>query len=84
MPILELLKVDDIIHHIQIIMENSIISYDENIMRIEYKEYMNGNYVFMVYECDEDSKNLFEKKITRIPLSVRDDQYINFLETLKI
>lgn len=84
MPILELLKTNDIMNHIEIIMEDAIILYDEDKIRIEDKEYMNGDYVFMVYECDGDSENLFEKKITRIPLSVKDDQYIKFLKTLKI
>jgi len=83
MPILELLKTDEIIHHIQIIIENAIISYDENIMSIQDEEYINNDYVYMVYESEGDVENLFEKKITRIPISVRDDQFINFLYTLK-
>ena len=81
-PILELLKTDDIMNYIQIITENAIISYDENIMMIDDKEYINSNYIFMVYEFDRNSESLFEKKTKNIPLSVRDDQYINFLKNL--
>ena len=40
-------------HHIQIITEDAIISYDENIMRIEDKEYVNVDYVYIVYEDTE-------------------------------
>ena len=32
-------------------------------MRIDDKEYINENYIFMVFESDEDNENLFEKKI---------------------
>lgn len=48
-PILELLNMEEIIHHIQIITEDAVISYDENKMRVEDKEYVNGDYVFMVF-----------------------------------
>lgn len=85
MPILELLSSDKIMHHIQNITEDAIISYDENRMRIEDKEYINSDYVFMVYEDDENnenSENLFQKKVKHIPLSVIDYQYIKFLETI--
>ena len=85
MPILELLNTDKIMHHILTITENAIISYNENRMRIDDKEYINSDYVFMVYEDDENnenSENLFEKKVKHIPLSVIDYQYIKFLETL--
>ena len=83
-PILEFLKTDKILHYIQNITEDAIISYDENRMRIEDKEYINSDYVFMVYEDNENdnTKNLLEKKVKHIPLSVIDYQYIKFLKTL--
>jgi hypothetical protein len=74
MPILEFLKNDVIINYIQIITDDAVISYNENISRVEDKEYINGDYVFMVFE--------FEKKNTHIPLCISDDQYIKFLNTL--
>ena len=83
MPILQSLKPTQINHYIQIIIEDAIISYDENIMIINDEEYINGDYVYMVFEYDGNPENSFEKKIERIPLSVKDDQYIKFLETLQ-
>jgi len=73
-PILELLNMDKIVHYIQIITENAVISYNENKMRVEDKEYINGDYMYMVFES--------ENKITYIPFSVIDDQYIIYLKTL--
>jgi len=77
-PILELLKTDEINYHIQLITEDAVINYNENIMMVNDEEYVNGDYVFMCYEtyCDAE-------KIIRIPLSVIDDQYMTFLKTLK-
>jgi hypothetical protein len=77
MPILELLKKDEIIHHIQVIIEDAVIKYSENIMIIKDEEYINGDYVFMCFETD-----IVSEKITHIPLNIKDDQYIKFLETL--
>ena len=61
-------------YHIQIITEDTIISYDENIMRIEDKEYVNGDYVYIVYE-DTEKKYMY-------PLKVKDEQFIKFLKKL--
>lgn len=61
-------------YHIQIITEDAIISYDENIMRIEDKEYVNGDYVYIVYE-DTEKKYMY-------PLKVKDEQFIQFLKKL--
>lgn len=61
-------------YHIQIITEDAIISYDENIMRIEDKEYVNGDYVYIVYE-DTEKKYMY-------PLKVKDEQFIKFLKKL--
>ncbi len=74
-PILQLLKNDDIKQCIQMITEDAIISYNENVMRIKDNEYMNNNNVYMVYQSTD---NVTEY----IPLSVKDDQYIKFLQTL--
>lgn len=61
-------------YYIQIITEDAIISYDENIMRIEDKEYVNGDYVYIVYE-DTEKKYMY-------PLKVKDEQFIKFLKKL--
>jgi len=73
-PILKLLTLDEVDLRIQLITEDVVINYDENIMRCNDTEYMNGNYVYMVFQDEENPI---------IPLSIVDDQYIKYLENYK-
>lgn len=77
-PILESLHNDEINYYIQMITEDAIISYDENKMRVHDNTYVNENYLYMVYETEDENK----KDITYIPISVKDNQYIIFLKSL--
>ena len=77
-PILELLKSDEIIHHVQLIIEDAVVNYDENTLRVNDEKYVNENYVFMCFETASDA----EKKNAYIPLSVKDNEYIKFLKML--
>jgi hypothetical protein len=76
-PILESLNNKELNMYIQNITEDAVTTYDENIIRVEDKEYTKGDYVFMEFETIGDSK-----KVTHIPISIKDAQYIRFLEEL--
>ena len=76
-PILELLKSDEIFHHIQLITEDAVVNYDENTLSVNDEKYINNDYVFMCFETASDTE-----KITYIPFSVKDNEYIKFLKML--
>ncbi len=59
-------------------------NYGENTMRINDEDYFNKDYIFMCFETISNSEKLLDKKITYIPLSVKDNEYIKFLEIYKI
>ena len=76
-PILEMLTANEIDNYITMIIEDAIIYYSEDKIRVEGNYYTNGDYIFMTYINNND-KNI----VDYIPIKLIDEQYVKFLKTL--
>ncbi len=77
MPILLLLSKDNIIYNIEFIKEDIIFNFFTNIMRVD--DISNDNeHIYIEYLED----NFDMSSIRRIPINIKDKEYIDFLYTL--
>ena len=74
MPILEMLTDYEINNYITMIIEDAIIYYSEDKIRVEDNYYINGDYIFITY--------ITNNIVDYIPIKLIDEQYIKFLKTL--
>ena len=90
MPILQLMEAYNINWQILMIRENAFILYNREKRNGENKNYTNGEYVFIEYEIKYQQEVIYfddfnfkqtENQTEQIPISVVDNQYIQYLES---